>query len=146
MILYGDTSALAKLYLDEAGSGYVKNILEEVPCVFTSVLTHLELVCAIEIAKRIRRITSPIYRTQAAVLDSDILRGMLTLLDVNSKILKRALPLIRVRRLRSPDAIHLATALELNKRVSGDLHFLCADHALLDAARMEGLRCKDVSK
>ncbi|MBI2345532.1 MAG: hypothetical protein HYV03_01290 [Deltaproteobacteria bacterium] len=48
--------------------------------------------------------------------------------------------------MRPPDALQLSTALVANKRAGGDLLFLCADDALLTAARLEGLRCKDVAK
>lgn len=145
MIFYGDTSALAKRYLDETGSDIVGDYLDEAELRYTSALTQLELVATIESAKRIRRINSPNYRMISAKLETDIHQGLLTLMDVSPGILKRAIPLIRIRCLRAPDAIQLATALELGKQINGDLHFLCADHALLDAARSEGLSCKDVS-
>lgn len=145
MAIYCDTSALAKRYLHEAGSAQVHLLLEAGEDIFTSAMTHLELISAIEIAKRARRITSPDYRTAFANLENDVRKETLTLLDVSPAILQRATPLIRVRRLRAPDAIQLATALELRKRLPLDPPFLCADRHLLTAASKEGLRCRDVS-
>jgi predicted nucleic acid-binding protein len=145
MILYSDTSALAKCYLEESGSDTVRRFLEEAELRLTSAMTQLELVATIELAKRIRRINSPSYRSQVAALNKDFNSGTLSFMEISSEILKRAIPFIRVHRLKAPDAIQLATAIEGSKSYQGELHFLCADHALLDAARREGLRCKDVS-
>lgn len=146
MNYYADTSALMKLYLDESGSSDVIDILGDATGLISSALTHLELVSSIEFAKRIRRINSPVYRAQFSALEMDVRKGMFTFINVSPSILKRAIPLIRVHRLKSPDAIQLATALESNRRYAGEIHFLCADLALLGAARSEGLRCKDVSR
>lgn len=146
MIFYADTSALAKRYLEEPGSDVVHDYVEQAEFRYTSALTHLELVATVELSKRIRRINSPQYRLVIAKLGADIQQGLFTLMDVSPEILKRAIPFIRIHHLRSPDAIQLSTAVEISRRMSGELHFLCADHALLKAARAEGLRCKDVSK
>lgn len=145
MIIYGDTSALAKLYIEEEGSAYVQDVLLSAERLLTSSLTRLELVSAIEGAKRIRRINSPTYRVQFSTLESDIRKGTLSFVEIGASVLNRAVSLIRIRRLRPPDAIQLATALEVNRRLGRELFFLCADRALLAAARSEGLRCKDVS-
>lgn len=146
MNYYADTSALMKLYLDESGSTDVIDILKDATGLISSALTHLELVASIEFAKRIHRINSPIYRAQFSALELDVRKGMFTFIDVSPSILKRAIPLIRVHRLKSPDAIQLATAIESNKGYAGEIQFLCADRALLDAARREGLRCKAASR
>ncbi len=146
MIVYIETSALVKCYLDEPESAAVNEFMENAELRVTSALTQLELAAAIEFAKRIRRISSPIYREKTAAMNADIRAERLSFLDVSPSVLKRAIPFIRVHQLKSPDAIQLATALESNRGYQGDLHFLCADHILLEAARREGLRCKDVSK
>lgn len=145
MILYADTSVLVKCYLEEPGSTRVREYLESAQLRVTSALTQLELVAAIECAKRMRRINSPNYRTQIAAIQADVGTGTLSLLDIYPPILKRALSLIRLHKLRSPDAIQLATALDANKRSRGAFYFLCADRPLLTAASKEGLRCRDVS-
>lgn len=146
MIIYIETSALVKCYLDEPESDQVNAYLEDAEVRLSSGLTQLELVAAIELAKRIRRINSPEYRVKMAAINADIAAEKVSFLSVSAMILKRAIPLIRVHQLRAPDAIQLSTAIESNKLYKDELHFLCADHALLGAARSEGLRCKDVSR
>ena len=145
MIIYSDTSALAKRYLEEPGSHVVREYLDDAEYRYTSAFTELELIAAIEFSKRLRRINSPEYRTITVRLTADFHQGLLSLIDINDKILQRAISMIRVRGLKAPDAIQLATALALNKRLAHSLHFLCADQPLLTAARKEGLRCRDVS-
>lgn len=146
MIIYFETSVLVKCYLDEPESGYVNEIMEGAEFRITSALTQLELVSAIEFAKHIRRINSPVYREKSAALNADVGAERVVFLSITPSILKRAIPLIRVHRLKSPDAIQLATALNAQKEYQGDIQFLCADRALLGAARREGLRCKDASR
>lgn len=145
MICFADTSALMKRYCVEPGSEQLREYLLHAEYCYASAFSQLELVAAIEFAKRQRRINSPEYRGITAKLEADIRRGLYSLIDVNADILQRAMPIIRVRRLRAPDAIQLSTALEIQKRVDSELQFLCADHHLLTAARAEGLRCRDVS-
>ena len=49
-------------------------------------------------------------------------------------------------RRNAQDAIQLACALDAQERLGDSMQFLCADHGLLEAARLEGLKCKDVSR
>lgn len=146
MILYLDTSALTKRYLDEPGSQFARDLIESAELRVTTVLTQLEIVAAIEFAKRIRRINSPVCRAHAAAVDKDVRDGTISLLEISQEVILRAIPLARVHRLKSPDAIQLATALAGRRHYGRDFQFLCADRTLLQAARAEGLRCKDVSK
>jgi uncharacterized protein len=144
MILYGDTSALAKIYLDEVGSVWVQNILAETTNLFTSALTELELASSTERAKQTRRIDSPQYRTIYSSIERDFNnQPIVTIMDIDRTIWLTAKRLIRQRRLRVPDAIHLSTALTVDGKFANCSYFLCADQALLQAARCEGLSCLD---
>lgn len=145
MICHIDTSALIKRYLSEAGSEALSQFLQDVPLLTTSSLTELEIWAAFERAKRIRRIDSPTYRKITAELTKEISEGSIVLVPIDQSIHSLAIKAIRQRRLRAPDAIQLATALSLQGVSGNEVTFLCADHALLDAARLEGLRCRDVS-
>lgn len=146
IICYGDTSALAKRYLDEEGSQHAREVFGEAEYVTTSILTQLELVATIERAKQLARINSPEYRFVTSVMEREMREGTITLLDMNAIIFRHAIRLIRQRRLKSPDAIQLASAVETNKHFHDAVLFVCADHTLLASARLEGLHCRDVSK
>ncbi|MBI4365870.1 MAG: type II toxin-antitoxin system VapC family toxin [Deltaproteobacteria bacterium] len=147
MLCYMDTSAIAKKYLEESGALQVEEYFAQSEGVFTTALTRLELASLIERAKRSARINSPMYHRIVAAVEADYRLQIITLLAINEGILALARRLIIQRRLRVQDAIQLATAIVTNRSLhGGEVQFVCADHALLGAARLEGLRCRDVSK
>lgn len=143
MISYCDTSALAKYYQEEPGSARMKNLMAQSEKIVTSALTELELTSFVERSKRERRIDSPTYRTIYGAIEKDIRSGVIGLVEIESAILKNAKQVLRQRRLKVQDSIQLATALAVHKRSGGAVDFICSDHALLEAARLEGLRVID---
>lgn len=144
MIYFSDTSAFFKKYLTEEGSDSFSGIWEEAKYIFISVLTELELISSIEIAKRIRRIHSPEYREAMQSMERDLAKMNLTKVEMDSEIIQKAKRYIKLHCLRAPDAIQLATAILTSQKLGGGLTFLCADQPLLDAARLERLPCVDV--
>lgn len=145
MILYADTSALAKKYNKEIGSEDVRRLIDESVSILTSTLTELELTSAIERAKREGRIDSPSYRAIYASIEHDVRSGAVSLVSIQGEIIQDAKRLIRQRRLRVQDSIQLASALAARRSADSEIIFLCADRALLEAARLEGLKCPDIS-
>lgn len=143
MISYLDTSALAKYYHEEPGSVRMKQLINQEGELVTSVLTELELTSFVERLKRDRHIDSPAYRIVHHSIEKDTHSGKIGLVEIEAVILKNALRLIRQRRLKVQDSIQLATALAVHKRFDGSMDFVCSDHALLEAARLEGLKCID---
>lgn len=141
MIYYADTSALLKKYVDELGSDRVQSLLEECDTLWTSALTELELVSAVERAKRERRLDSPNYRYAVAAIEKDLDQEVYSVIAMSAEIFKLAKRLIRQRRLRVQDAIQLASVLVVDRRSQSSVLFLCADRLLLEAARLEGVRC-----
>jgi uncharacterized protein len=127
MIIYVDTSAAMKLLVDEAESAALAEHLEEARGVASdtlvaSLLMHTELHCAAN--RRPEHI-----RPQSV---ADVL-STLALIDVESADLTTA-PLLPGR-LRSADAIHLATALRVDARA-----MVVYDHELRAAAGRAGIR------
>ena len=145
MIGYIDSSALIKRYLIEAGSETLAQFLQSAPLLMTSSLTELEIWAAFERAKRVRRIDSPNYRRLATDFSREMAAGFIALVPINPSIHSMAIRAIRQRRLRAPDAVQLATALSFQGTSGTQVEFICADRALLEAARLEGIRCHDVS-
>lgn len=145
MIVYADTSGLAKKYIQEAGSSQVIQFLSKAEYLMTSALTELELAATFEFAKRLHRLDFPSYRKVIQALEKDLREQSITLVDIDSEVLHLAKKLIKIRRLRSPDAIQLATAIVIKKDLDS-LQFLVADQVLIEAARLEGLKCLDVGE
>ena len=145
MIAYVDSSALVKKYVEERGTDRTRRWLEEAESISTSLLTPLELTSFLERSKREAKIDSPTYRRLKATIEQDLFDGVILLIGIDLDIIRLASRLIRQRRLRVQDAVQMASALKAYKESEQEVEFICADHSLLEAARLEGLRCHDVS-
>ncbi len=125
MIVYVDTSAAMKLLVEEKESAALADDLqrrtEDGDTLVASLLLHTELHCAAN-----RR---PEHIEHEAV--SDVLSAI-ALVDIENGDLTTA-PLLPGR-LRSADAIHLATALRLNARA-----IAVYDNELIAASRTAGI-------
>lgn len=141
MILYTDTSALVKNYLEEANSRDVRRLIEDSRQIVTSVLTELEVTSTLERAKHGRRINSPSYRTAVESFERDLHREAIALIAISPAIIDDAKQVIKHHRLRPPDAIQLASARHAMKAISPLSEFLCFDEAIVEVAKREGLRC-----
>jgi len=138
-MIYLDTSALAKKYfMNEKGHGRIIKILKANPHkLFSSALTYLEALSALT-------------RRKHEIRDYD--EAILTLKDdwdafsvwsIDDEILTSAAGLITRHRLRSADAIHLATALSIRQQMKETPVFVCNDADLGQAAGKEGLSVVD---
>ncbi len=140
MILYIDTSALIKKYIEETNSDDVKKSLDGSRQIVTSALTELEIVSSLERAKQGRRINSPSYRTAMDAFEKDFERETIALVGISSGIIRDAKRIIKHHRLRPADAIQLASAKHTAKFISPLTELLCFDEALTQAAKLEGLK------
>lgn len=146
MIIYCDTSILAKRYIEEKGSHEVKKLLEQATEIVTSALSELELCSFTERCKKTSRIPSPACRRMVAAIDKDFKEEAFNIVEISREIFLLAKQIIRRRYLRPPDAIQLATASDFNRRLHGQMLFCCADQTLLHVAPLEGLRCWNIGK
>ncbi len=126
MIIYVDTSAAMKLLIEESESSVLADFLEQSrttasDTLVASLLLHTELHCAAN-----RRLTDIRPEAVAEVLSA------IALVDLESGDLTTA-PLLPGR-LRSADAIHLATALRVDARA-----MVVYDEELQAAARTAGI-------
>jgi predicted nucleic acid-binding protein len=125
VIVYVDTSAAMKLVIEEAESSELAERLEQFrdsdDTLVASLLLHTEMHCAAN-----RRPEHIAHESVSAVLSA------ISLVDFESSDLIMA-PLLPGR-LRSADAIHLATALRLNARA-----MIVYDNELIAAVRIAGI-------
>lgn len=124
MAFYADTSALVKFVIAEAETPKLQGWISEVsPVLVSSDLTRTELLRAV-------RRTAPDQTVRArAVLDSLILITPSPATFESAAFLDPSI-------LRSLDALHLATALELGDDLEG---FVCYDQRLAEAAIAHGM-------
>jgi predicted nucleic acid-binding protein len=136
-MLYLDTSALVKLYVDEADSRDTRTRVASADAVATSRVAYPEARAAFARRQREGGITKPALARVRAALDRDLERFVVV--ELSAKVARRAGELAERRQLRGFDAIHLASALELSELTGAEPDFLCFDLALRGAAADEGL-------
>jgi predicted nucleic acid-binding protein len=119
--MYWDTSALVKIYTPESDSGYFLDLIgSEDKSVFTSVITGIELCCALnrrEQAGDIRRADAARAMKRFA---RDCEDGRITRLSCGDEVVARVMEIVgiaasggRPLMIRSLDAIHIASALSI---------------------------------
>ena len=123
MILYLDTSALVKLYVEEQGSGQVRHAIENAERVVTHGIAYVEARAAF----RLRATDAPDADTlQRWRRDFEADWPKLDVVGAVQTLLHRAGELADLLSLRAYDAVHLAAAEALH-------HKLGASHALVFA-------------
>jgi predicted nucleic acid-binding protein len=137
MMLYVDTSALVKLYVDESMSHELAVAVDEAEAIATSLLAYTETRAAFARARREARLSAHAYRQCVEMFAEDWTRYITV--EVTDRLVKMAGDLAAHRALRGYDAVHLASALTLRERVSSEVRFLAFDRALMVAARREAL-------
>jgi predicted nucleic acid-binding protein len=137
LILYVDTSALVKLYVREPDSRGTLERVGSASVVATSRVAYPEARAALARRRREGGISRAAHARSVSALDKDFPRFVVV--ELTEKVGVAAGDLADRRSLRGFDAIHLASALEL-EALTGELEaFLCFDNRLRDAARAEGL-------
>jgi uncharacterized protein len=128
-VLYVDSSALIKCYVDEEDSEFALGLIGSDPVVVTSWIT------LVEVRRNLHRILGPsLSRPPKQRLERDMDR--MTLINADERISRRASQIAETLGVRSPDAIHLGSAQSL--QVNG-LSFLTFDVRQAQAARALGL-------
>jgi len=140
LILYLDTSALVKLFVDEPETATVAEFLELAGTTFTHLITYAETRAALAMAQRMGRISAKQLGSYKTALehfwdDLEVVIPEITLV-------RRAGDLAEQFGLRGYGSIHLAAA----ERVASqgmDFTFACFDSRLNSAARTLGMQTID---
>ena len=137
MIIYLDTSALLKQYIQEAGSEDVEKLLASTEGTGTNQLTYVEMASAISRAVRMELISAD----EAQLTWEDFLVDweLLVRLDTSGQITKRAATLAWEHGLRGYDAIHLASALTWQDAIDTPVTLATYDRELWSAAQKAGM-------
>ncbi len=143
-VYYLDTSALAKRYVLEQGTGWMQNLtnLGALHDLYTVLLTGPEMIAALFRKARTGQI-SPMAATYSADSFRADWQQQYKIVEVTVLINERAMDLVEQYTLRGYDAVHLATALGLQAirraRQLPALTFVSADNEQIKAAQAEGL-------
>lgn len=137
MILYLDTSAWVKLYVQEPGSKELRAIAAKAEAMAASVAAYPEARAAFARLKAQGISTEAKHQQRLAQLNLDwenLLR-----IELVPAVVRTAGDLAEVYGLRGFDAIHLASALWLKEQTSTTLYFAAFDLRLRAAAERAGL-------
>lgn len=135
MILFADTSALVKLYIEEAGSSAMA-ARARTARMAASALAYAELYATF--ARRLREslLTEEEHDGLAKRFEHDW-QGVVVM-ALRPAVVARVPRLVRDHPLRGADAVHLASALTLQE-AGLEVELAAADARLIEAAGKEGL-------
>jgi hypothetical protein len=135
---YVDTSALAKLYVNEAGSSAFQTYAAGLTTAWVSRLAVIEFRSLLARRVRANSITSRDQASARGLFESDIARGLWEIVPLDDQHVVRAAALVdrmATAPLRTMDAIHLAVAQSL-----GASELATSDRTLALAGSALGLR------
>ncbi|MCD6552881.1 MAG: type II toxin-antitoxin system VapC family toxin [Anaerolineae bacterium] len=140
---YLDSSALVKRYAIEAGTEWIQTLCDQPNRVIAVALVGIvEVAAAVAGKVRGKVVDQALGDVILSSLKADA-ATQYTLLDVSQYVVDEAVELTRRHRLRGYDAVHLASALRLNRALINHrlspLTLVAADDDLLEAAQAEGL-------
>lgn len=137
MLVYLDTSAVAKWYLNESRSDEFATWIQDQDDTHISSLTLLELRCLLARRQRRKEISAALEKRIFAAVQADVQAGYLIDHTVEDSHVTQAIQLLdRVAptALRTLDAIHLQIAIDV-----GSTALATADKTMAKAARQLGL-------
>jgi predicted nucleic acid-binding protein len=138
MILYLDTSALVKLYIDEPGRDIVMIDKEDAMKIACHDIGYVELRAALARLKRENRLTQEEERDVRIEFEQDW--KTLLVLETTQTLLRKAADLADRFALRAYDSVHLAAAQHLVNCANTEIVFGCFDLRLGQAASALGMR------
>ena len=126
-----------KLYVRESGTDETRARLDRASMAATSRVAYPEARAALARRQREAAITRRALTRAVAALNRDL--GRFVVVELSAKVATRAGELAERRALRGFDAIHLASALEVEDLTGLVPSFCCYDDRLREAAHAEGL-------
>jgi predicted nucleic acid-binding protein len=138
--IFFDTSALAKRYIVETGSSWIRSwmLASKRHVIIVSAITNVEMTSLVMRREREKSVT-PAERIRIL---NNFLRHLderYQVIELNDNLFDEARRLLVKHPLRALDAIQLASALRAAKILSIQPTFISADTRLLAAASAEGL-------
>ena len=137
MILYLDTSALIKRYIDETGSEESRTWIKVSQTKATSLITRAEMAAGLTRLLRMNVLTRADYSRAIQEFRTDWIDYRR--LAMTEQLVARAARLACEFGLRGYDAVHLAAALTWQENLNFTVTLATFDKELADAARQSGL-------
>jgi predicted nucleic acid-binding protein len=133
LILYLDTSALVKIYVDEVGASLIRSTAQGAEILVTSVIAYAEVRSAFARKQRSRDLSAEEFVSIRSKFETDW--PEIETVPVDDRKARRAGEFAEKYRLRGFDAAHLASA-EYFQSNLGAITFACFDAELARAASL----------
>jgi uncharacterized protein len=140
-MLYLDSSALVKLYVNELFSIEMQQLAQVADQLLCHVIGYVEVRAAFASAERGSRISRADYMRMVARFKRDWLG--ISQVEVDQALLERAADFAEGFGLRGYDSLHLAAADRARQAVGPILTFTSFDHVLNRSARLLGMHLPD---
>ena len=141
-MIYLDTSALIKRFVEEKSSQFVQAMVDSGEAVATAKIAYAEVFSGLTRKMRAGQIAKLSYDFACRQFEPDW--NAYIRVELNDALLMLARDLIRRHGLKGFDAIHLASAVRLKDAIGEEAIFAAADRRLLRAAAAEPLRAVNV--
>jgi len=138
MIVYLDTSALVKHYVQESDSEEVERVIGEARLVGTAAITRVEMAAALAKAVRMHLLSRDEAAEALSAFEAEW--ESLVRLQLHELLLARAASLAWERGLRGYDAVHMASALFWREIVGEPVVLATYDRELWEEAVRSGLK------
>ena len=139
MILFCDTSALIKLYIDEDGSSDLKTRLQESEVVAVCRVAWAEAYAAL--SRRAREVPEDALLIEQAKVALAADWRHFVVLEIDQPLVELAGEYADTFALRGYDSIQLAAAFETGRISQTPIFFACYDMRLNKAAKLLGMLC-----
>lgn len=140
IIYYLDASAWVKRYYQEVGTQWVQGLFIRGETIGCATLGMIEVIVTLSRKHKAREITAFQFKQKAQELEDDWKRFIQ--IQMTSEVVDNAKELTKKLALRGSDAIHLSSALLLQRRFLGKddrLIIVTSDYELKKAAKSTGL-------
>jgi len=137
LIVYLDTSAWLKLYVDERGTREVVAAVQSAQLVAISRIAYAQARAALACVLREKRTTYAEHRRRIAALNADYAEVLKV--EVSEDVVRQAGELAESHALRGFDAIQLSSARWLARKSRKPVRLLAYDERLNEAAHALGL-------
>ncbi len=138
-IIYFDTSALVKRYVEEEGTQLVTDLLSSGELIITSIIAYPETKAAFAKKLRFKEIMKEPYKKAIENFQKDWDVSVFSVIGLTFEVAYLSGTLSERNILKALDAIHLASALTAKQHFGLPILFVSSDDQLNKAAVSEGL-------
>ncbi len=138
MILFCDTSALIKLYVEEDQSDQMKSTERDAELIGVCRITYAEAMAALSRRQREGPSDAPFIEKSKQKLSADW--NQFVVVEITQPLVELAADLAETFALRGYDSVQLAAARTLQQSAGGSLRFACFDQRLSKAAAVLGMK------